>query len=329
MLAVWATAALFTFGGASCPLPDARAGTELNLDSIKGFVVTEGEELLTRFAPVILVEEYEQTYNRVGAPSARLDEDGDEDVYVDPARPVYYTQVQEWQTEKGKYTNLIYRAHFEMSLGNPKSTNGGKGYNVGLMTVVTIDENQHPVLVNVVHTCGCFHAILPTTFLSKDAYPDGWDVESYATYGETLPGLVKYPEGFDKDVRPVLYLRGGSHRAVDIQLASIDSVREKYELFNAALEPESALEHLKLGDGETSFYFTDGKNKGLVKGAIKKKESLLLGAIIGDTRVGQDRKFGSEEEVPRGFYTTINPAKKDESDMWDYAKFLRTNGWKL
>lgn len=329
MFAVWATAALITLGGANCPLPDARAGTELNFESVKGFVVTDGEELLTRFAPVILVEEYEQTYNRVGAPSARLDEDGDEDIYVDPARPVYYTQIQEWQTEKGKYTNLIYRVHFEMSLGNSKSTNGGKGYNVGLMTVVTIDENQHPVLVNVVHTCGCFHAILPTTFLPKDLYPDDWDVESYTTYGETLPGLVKYPEGFDKDVRPVLYLRGGSHRAVDVQLASIDSVREKYELFTATLEPESNLEHLKLGDGETSFYFTDGKNKGLVKGAIKKKESLLLGAIIGDTRVGQDRKFGSEEEVPRGFYTTINPSKKDESDMWDYAKFLRGNGWKF
>lgn len=329
MLSALAVAAMFSLGGASCPLPDARAGTALDLDSIKGFVVSEGDGLLARFAPVILVEDYEQTYNRVGAPAARLDEDGDEDIYVDPARPVYYTQVQEWQGEKGKYTNLIYRVHFEMSIGNPKSANGGKGYNVGLMTVVTLDEQQRPLLVNVVHTCGCFHAILPTTFLPAEDYPEGWSVESYSTYGETLPGLIKYPESFDKDVRPVLYLRGGSHRVVDIQLASIDSVREKYELFPATLEPVEALEHLKLGDGETSFFYTEGKNKGLVKGAIKKKESILLGAFIGDTRVGQDRKFGGEDEVPRGFYTTINPIKKDESDMWDYNAFLHQNGWKL
>jgi len=329
MIAAIAATALFTLGGASCPLPDARAGTELDFTAMKGFVVTEGDELLTRFAPIILVEDYGQSYNRVGAPSARLDKDGDEDIYVDPARPVYYTQVQEWATEKGTYTNLIYRAHFEMSLGNSKSTDGGKGYNVGLMTVVTIDEKQQPLLVNVLHTCGCFHAILPTTFLPEEAYPEDWDVASHSTYGETLPGLVRYPEGFDQDVRPVLYLRSGSHRAVDIQLASIDSVRETYELFDTALEPESALEHLKLGEGETSFYYTEGKNKGLVKGAFKRKESLLLGLVVGDTRVGQDRKYGSAEEVPRGFYTTINPSKKDESEMWDYAKFLSQNGWKL
>ncbi len=329
MLSMITASVLLAMGAATCELPDGRAGTELNFETVHGFVVTEGDERFVKYAPIFLVEDYAVSYNRVGTPAARLTKDGEEDVYVDPDHATYYTQTQEFDTDQGHYTNLIYRVHFEMSKGNPKSTNGGKGYNVGLMVVTTLDAQERPVMVNVVHTCGCFHALLPTTFTPKGAYPEDWDVESYTTYGETLPGLVKYPEDYDGSVRPVVYLRADSHRAVDVQVASIESVEKKYPLHPGVLAPMDALQHLKLGDRETSFFYTEGKNKGLVKGAIKKKESILLGAIIGDSRVGQDRMYGSEEEVPRGFYTTIDPREKDESDMWDYAAFLKHNGWKL
>ncbi|MBI3119374.1 MAG: hypothetical protein HYZ00_11840 [Candidatus Hydrogenedentes bacterium] len=329
MLSLCLVVAVMVLGSDSCPLPDPRAGTALDYSSVKGFVVTEGEDRFVRFAPIFLVEDYEDPINRIGTPAARLDEKGNEDVYVDPSHPTYYTQVQQWKTDHGTYTNLIYRVHFAMSKSNSKSVDGGKGYNVGLMAVVTLDEQDRPLLINAVHTCGCFHAILPTTFLPESEYPEDWNIKKYTTYGETVPGLVRYPQEFGSDVRPVLFLRSGSHRVVDVQVASIDSVHQRYALAQSPLAPVEDLEHLKLGSGETSFFFTEGKNRGLVKGAIKTKETLLLGAVIGDSRVGQDRMFGGEDAVPRGFYTTINPTKKDASDVWDYAGFLKANGWKL
>jgi hypothetical protein len=320
---------LAALGSASCPLPEPRAGTELHYDTMKGFVVTAGDDaLLTRFAPIILVEDYENTYNRVGNPSAKYDDDGEEVIYVDSETPVYYTQIIEWDGENGHYRNLIYRVHFEKSLANGQSTDGGAGENVGLMVFVTIDEQDRPIFVNAVHTCACFHALFPTTFTPPSEYPEGWKDEEHDVWGESLPARLRYPEDFGGDVRPVVFLRDGSHRVADAQVASIASVRERYELFDAVMKPADALRHLPLGDGETSFYYEEGKNKGLVKGAYKRKEAMLLGLVTGDGRVGQDRMYGSEDEVPRGFYTSINPLKKGDSGMWDYAAFLKENGWR-
>ena len=323
------TALLLTaLGSASCPLPDPRAGTALDYDSMKGFVVTQGDDDFVRFAPIVLVEDYEETYNRVGAPAARFQKNGNEEIYVDPATPTYYVEKIEWSSDTRHYTNLVYRVHFEMGKSNKNSRDGGRGDNVGLLMIVTLDEQGKPLWLNTVGSCGCFHAILPTTFLDASRYPDAWNTETYDVYGEHLPGLLKYPDTFDATIRPVVFLRDGSHRVADVQVASIDSVREHYELFDARTSPMESLKHLPLGNGETSFYYEDGDKKGLVKGAYKRGESLLLGAWIGDGRVGQDRIYGPEDELPRGFYTTIKPSEKDESDMWDYKAFLEQNGWK-
>lgn len=315
-------------GSAGCPLPDPRAGLALDYGDMKGFTLPSGEDLFSRFAPIILVEGYSQSYNRIGTPAARLDDKGEEEVYVDPAAPTFYVQQVEWSGAEGNYTNLIYRTHFQRSKSNSNSTDGGKGLNVGMLTIVTLNEAGQPLWVNAVGTCGCFHSILPTSFLPDEAYPDNWDRETFKVYGEKLPGQLKYPADFDAQVRPVIFLRTGSHRVAEMQVASLPSVEEHYEVIPAATAPMDALRHLKLGDGETSFYYEKGDLKGLVKGAYKKRESLFLGGIIGDGRVGQDRIYGPPEELPRGFYTTINPLEKAGSDMWDYKSFLEQNGWK-
>jgi len=316
-------------GAATCKLPDATAGTALDYAGMKGFVVTEGDELFARFAPVVLVENYEASYNRIGTPSARLADDGSEDVHVDPSTPTYYVQKLAWKTDAHEYTNLVYRVHFALSKSNDNSRDGGNGENVGLLVVVTVDENGKPCWVNTVGTCGCFHAVLPTTFTPDQFYPEHWDKEDLRVYGEKLPGMLAYPEEFDETVRPVVYLRDGSHRVADLAVASIASIEEKYPLIHAKVAPMEQLKHLPLGDGETSFYYEEGSKKGLVKGAYKRREALLLGALVGDGRVGQDRIYASEDEVPRGFYTTINPLDKSNSDMWDYKAFLKQDGWKL
>lgn len=329
MIASITAVLLTTLGSANCPLPDPRAGTALEYDTIQGFVAETGDDpLLLRFAPVILVEHHEAAYNRVGMPAARLDAKGREDIYVDPETPVYYTRVIEWEGERGRYRNLIYRVHFERARSNKHSTDGGEGYNAGLMCVVTLDEQDRPVLVNTVHTCACFHALHATPFTPAEAFPPDWTDEDQKVWGETVPARLAWPEDFGENVRPVLFLRDGSHRVADIQVADIESVRERYALTPAAMMPHDALFHLPLPDGrETSLFYEDGKNKGLVKGAYKRREALLLGLVTGDGRVGQDRVYGGEDDVPRGFYTSINPLKKGESDMWDYAEFLRQGNW--
>lgn len=318
-------------GAAACELPEISAGTALDTATIEGFVVTEVEGEFAKFlpyAPVFLVEHAEETYNRIGTPSARLDRKGREEIYVDVAKATYYVEEIAWETETAKYTNLVYRVHFEESRPNTRSTDGGRGHNVGLMLVVTLGESGKPLYLNAVHTCACYHGILPTAFLPESAYPEHWDRERHDVWGEHLPGIVNYPADYDDSVRPVLYLRTGSHRVTDVQVASISSVRERFGLLPATMASMDTLKHLPLGDGETSFFFETGKNKGLVKGAYKRKESLLLGLWTGDTRVGQDRFYGSGDDIPRGFYTSINPAKKEASDMWDYERFLTQNGWK-
>jgi hypothetical protein len=315
-------------GATQCSLPDPSAGTELDYTKMKGFVLEKGEEPLLRFAPIFLVEAFDKEYNRVGTPSARFDKKHNEEIYVDPAKATYYTEIIPWESGSAKYTNLVYRVHFEMSRSNSKSRDGGKGRNVGCIVIVTLNEAGKPVYFNSTQTCGCFHAILPTTFTPEEAYPKWWNKEAASVYGENLPGIMNYPEDFADDVRPVVFLRDGNHRTADVQLASIGSVRETYELVPASVAPMESLKHLPLGDGETSFYFEEGKKKGLVKGAYKRTEALALGAWIGDSRVGQDRIYGGEEELPRGFYTTIKRKEKDASDMWDYAGFLTLNGWK-
>ena len=328
MMTVMAVAAIAVCGGVQCELPDESAGTELDYSAMSGFVLEDGDGLLAKYAPIILVEGYDKPYNRVGTPTARFDKQGEEEIFVDPAVPTYYTQIQEWKSETASYTNLIYRVHFERSKSNRKSADGGSGRNVGAIVVVTLNEENKPVFVNSVQTCGCFHAILPTTFTPASAYPDGWDTERYSVYGETLPGMMHYPEQFDAGIRPVMFLRDGNHRTADLLVASITSVRAKYQLVPAKYAPMEALKHLPLGDGETSFYYESGKNQGLVKGAYKRKEAILLGAWTGDGRIGQDRIYADDEELPRGFYTSIKRKEKDDSNMWDYAAFLELNGWK-
>ena len=231
---------------------------------------------------------------------------------MDPSKATCYTQVKEWQGDHGAYTNLIYRVHFEESASDSKSIGINAGKNTGLLLIITLNADKKPVLMNAVHTCGCFHALFPTNYLDASLYPEDWDRDKQKVYGETPPGFVSFPE--TGDAHPVFFLRGGSHRVTDVNAASIETLRTRFELLPMTLAPMDALKHLPLGDGETSFYYESGRKKGLVKGAGKSGESVLFGAWMGDANVGQDREYGSKDETGRLFYTTLNRMDKD-SDM--------------
>lgn len=291
------------------------------------FVAPAEGSLAARFAPIFVVEQADESYNLIGTPSAAAR--GDKvDVFVDSAQPAIYTEALSFSASERHYRNLFYRVHFERSPFTLVPFNASAGENVGIMAVVTLDESDRPVLLTTVHTCGCYHAIIPTNFLPESAYPDTWDKNGQEIYGEHLTGHLDYSG--DPSLRPTILVRSGTHRIMEVSMRSLDTLHEQGEVVESPLQPVESLKLLKTPEGEeTSFYFEKGRKRGLVKGAHKPWETLLFGLWIGDAHVGQDREFGSKEETGRLFYTTLNPRKKQKSDMSDFAGFLAQNGWKL
>ncbi|MCA1765625.1 MAG: hypothetical protein LC633_05175 [Desulfobulbaceae bacterium] len=76
------------------------------------YVPERNDTILNRYAPVFLVEENRKNYNRIGTPAARLDDSGEEVIYVDTGEASVYAMTQEFATDRDGYTNLIYRIHF-------------------------------------------------------------------------------------------------------------------------------------------------------------------------------------------------------------------------
>lgn len=280
--------------------------------------------LLGRYAPVIAPRQTILEYNRIGSAAARLDDNGDEEIYINTDTPVFYTQEQVFTTARGhRYHNLIYRFHFT-EVPQPHLTTGRNG---GLFVVITLNEQQQPLLITTVHSCGCYLAMVPTSYLDTAAYPAGWDVTGQSVYGERLPGRLDYPAEFATDLRPLITLRSGTHRVMEIAVVS----RDRYQQEGRAVQllPMAALDHLPLGTGETSFFYPSGSLKGYVKGAFKPWELLLMSWWSFDLNIGRDKRLGDPAETGVVFYTSLKPWARDESNMWFFADFLEYWGWRL
>jgi hypothetical protein len=292
------------------------------------YVLDGGEGLLQRFAPVFIIEHDEESFNKIGTPSARLSAGGKAEVFVDPAHATIYTSMEPFETARGHYTNLIYRIHFERNPFTLMPLNVGAGKNVGAIAVVTLNSNDEPVWVTTVQSCGCYHAIMPTDFLTQEAYPAAWNPEGFDVYGEHLPGLLKFKDS-PADSRLAISIRGGSHRCKGVAVERASTLSGGVSVVTATAADMETLKALPLPDGaETSFYHTEGRRKGLVKGAHKPLETALFGLWAWDHNVGQDREYGPKEEAGRRFYTTLFFKHKKESDMWHFARYLEHNGWK-
>lgn len=288
------------------------------------YIATDNGSLFARHAPIVVPENQYKTHNKIGRPSARYDAQNKEEIYIDTATPVFYTQQQTFQTNKGQYTNLIYRIHFEkvpFQLFPFHFTAGNHG---GLLIVVTVNQAEEPLLITTVHTCGCYLAIIPTRYLPADAYPEKWDVtQTQSVYGETLPMRLDYP---DMNYLPVITLRDGTHRVMDVRIGKADA----YNRIATPIEPLEALKKLPLdGNNTTSFYITDGLRKGYVKGSFKPFELALMSWWVLDPFVGVDKELGDSKETGTVFYTSLAPWNRKDSDMWEFARFLEFWGWRL
>jgi hypothetical protein len=292
----------------------------------KAFVPQTADDVLARYAPAFVVGQYEPTYNRIGTPSARIAEEGDEEIFVDPAKPAIYAERQMFHTERGVYTNLVYRVHFER-VPFPHTT---AGRNPGMLAIVTLDERERPVLFTTVHSCGCYNAVIPTNYLPRECLPEGWSTEGQEVHGEKLPGVLQFPAEPVAGLRVVVELRDEVHRVRGVSLQDATGESWPHESIATPLRPMADLEALPLpGGGATSFFHESGMKRGLVRDNRKILEMLLFSWWAFDLDVGRDRKFCEGCETGQYFYTTLKFWARDDSDMQDFAGFLDYWGWRL
>lgn len=273
---------------------------------------------LSKFAPLFILEKTNRDYNRIGTPTIADNGRGKPVVYVDPDRPTIYAMQKGFQSGGRNYTNLIYRVHFEKT---PYShLTGGK--NVGLLILVTLDEQEHPLLITTVHTCGCYLGIVPTSYLSPSAYPEDWPLLGQKIYGEQLPSQLVIDQTSDND-RLALRIRSETHRVMEVKWQTLGEFEE------AQLLPMHALHELDFNGNHLSFFETEGSRKGYVRNSHKPYERLLMSWWAFDWRIGEDKDLGPRDETGTVFYTSLKPWAREKSDLWEFSNFLKYWGWKL
>jgi len=309
----------------------ANAPPSIRDDPPYVFSVTETDSQATQYAPAFIPSDYTKIYNRIGNPVAHINTAGTEQISIDPTQPVFFFQQQHFQTiTGGQYRNLIYRVHFERVPFRLLPFNITAGKNGGLFIVITLNKRGEPVLITTVHTCGCYLAIIPTNFLPAESIPINWNSDQQHVYGERLPGLLQYPVPFDPKNRLVIYLRGGTHRVMDMAVLNPSQLKKNYQLIPSALKPIDTLKKLKLPSGEyTSFYHDSRRRQGYVKNAFKPLELLLMSWWAFDLDIGSDKELGDYPETGTVFYTSLKPWDRYQSDMWRFADFLSYWGWRL
>ncbi len=295
--------------------------------ALSAYAVEDKGTLLTRYAPGFVIENDQQLYNRIGTPVAQIDADGEEIISVSPEKATVYTQMDSFTTDKGSFTNLLYRIHFEEIPGGLTPFYLGQGRNIGLLVIVTLDSRNRPILYTSLHTCGCYLAFVPTTYMPEDFFPATWDRGRQSIYGEDLPGLLDYSLSPPGTAKTLILLRDATHRVKDIWLSSPVSLNG-YQLIPIEMQPFAALEQLPLnGQETTSFYETSGPRTGYVKGSHKIMERLLMSWWALDWRIGEDKKLGKDNNDGILFYTSLKPWNRQNSDLRDFARFLKFWGW--
>lgn len=303
-------------------IPPETTRTVYSADSCRDTLVYD-------YAPLFLTHNYGASYNRMGEPSARYDDRGNEQIYIDSGNPIIFFLKNTFTTPKGCYTNLIYRVHFPKVPFRliPFYLTAGK--NVGLMVVITLDSRQRPVLVTTVHTCGCYLVIVPTSFLPRDALPVKWREKPIRAYGENLPWVLDYSK--IRDPKLLIHVRPGVHRVMNLEIIAKHKLQDsrQFNVIYADLKPARELEKIPIDGRTTSFYHQKGLLKGYVKGSVKPLESIFLSLLSLDFFVGTDKVYADPQEYGNPFYTSLKPWNRNASDMCDFAAFLKFWGWQL
>ena len=194
--------------------------------------------------------------------------------------------------------------------------------------VVTLGEDDQPLLFTLVHTCGCYLAFIPTSALPEESWPLGWNKERQTIYGESLPSFLDLGDEFPDNRQIKVKIRSGAHRVMDVWLGDADSIIQPS--VTASFQPLDNLMKLPFEDDlSTSFYEESGSREGHVKGSFKPRERLWMSWWAFAWNIGQDKYLGKDKQDGPVFYTSLKPWARDDSDMRDFAKFLKYWGWGL
>jgi hypothetical protein len=292
-------------------------------------------EAYERLAPFYLLYDLDEAHNRIGAPSAR----SQEEVYVDPDAPALYYEVRHFTTGRASYVNYIYRIHFTETPFSLVPFTVTAGEHPGILVIVTVDAGGNPVLVSQAGTCGCYVVVVPTDYLSADMLPDCWSGEPLKVFGETLAPLVAY-KGVSRP-RLLVEIRPDNHRVVSLRveaepLAAGRAAGLAGEAATVALPlfEEARLHKLAYPGGVTSFFYTKGMGRAHVRGAGRPWELALMSWWAFDLYVGEDKDYGDHDNPQRDssynpFYTSLKFWARAGSDMADFPRFLKYWGWKL
>ena len=314
----------FVFGCAHPPVKEM--GNEAPIYS----GISYPDTLLREHTPLFAAYGWKDAWNRIGTPSAKTDEKGEERIYVDEDKPAVYVMKRKFETQRGSYTNLIYRIHFSEVPYSLVPFYLTAGKNVGLLVVLTLDEKNRPLLVTTVHTCGCYVAVIPTNYLPQDAYPKGWNLaEPVRVYGETLPPLLDFRR--KQSPKLLVHLRPDVHRVMKLEVVegAIFANPDARIVIETPLLPMEDLKQIPINNRQTSFYYEEWPYKGFVKNSFKSWEAISLSLISLDFFVGTDKIYGDSSITGTRFYTSLKPWDREESDMWHFDRFLRFNGWRL
>ncbi len=279
-------------------------------------------------SPAYLISEPSATFNKIGTPSSRTTTGDDPEIFVDPNRPTIYFESQEFQTAKGRYTNLIYRIHFPAVPLDWGRINLTAGRNSGLLFIYTLDETKTLLLVTTLHTCGCFLAFLPTDAMPKSGLPAGWSTGPQSVYGQSLPGILHL--GKDRTASRIVFtLTSETHRVGDAAVVAEDSLKIAADSLTMDLLPMQALYHLPFRDKTVSFFETDGSRAGYVKDNTKILERLLISWWAMDLYVGEDKAYGKDDQSGAIFYTSLKFWDRKASNLKNFRAFLAYWGWQL
>ncbi len=325
----WGWVLLILVLTAGCSLPRGGMGREAApvvysvLEEVSG-------GLIERFAPAFVVHSPQDPWNRIGRPSARAEDGGEVGVFVDPEKPMLYTMTRRFSTDRGEYTNLVYRVHFEEVPYRLVPFHLTAGKNVGLLVVVTLDTRERPVLLTTVNTCGCYVSIQPFSDLPRDALPEAWTGQPLDVFGETLAAMLDASSTLEP--RLLIHLRPDVHRVMEVEVVASRELQDggRFAVTAMQVAPMKTLERLPVpGGGHTSFFSNAWVDRGHVKASYKIWETLLMSWWSLDFFVGSDKAYKDTAVTGNPFYTSLKPWNREASDMWHFDRFLRFWGWRL
>lgn len=290
------------------------------------YVVT-GESHIRSNAPVFIIENPENNYNLIGTPVVKLHGDKDYEVYIDTDTATYYAETRTWNGIRGNYTNLIYRVHFPEIPFKFFPFHLGAGKNIGLFVIITLNEDNQPLLITTLHTCGCYLAFIPTDLLAPIYHPPNRTDSQQLVFGEYLPTSIVAPSTHAPG-KLTIRLRNETHRVMDVNYRSahINGTHQT----QSKLLPLEDLQNLPSPSSQTySLFNTKDPGKEYVKGSYKIWERALMSWWALDWRVGEDKRLGRSVNDGVVFYTSIKPWAREASDLRDFSRFLKYWGWNL